>query len=102
MADELIWRSDVIDAIYSRNKALLRDEQYKRKRGDIDLLGVIGNINAIPTIEAEPIRHGYWKDVEPTLFRNRFATCSECGVRQLIDKDNFCPNCGAKMGRMME
>lgn len=46
-------------------------------------------------------RHGYWIDVEPTLFRARFATCSECGVRQLLDKDNFCPNCGAKMGKVM-
>ena len=59
-------------------------------------------INNTSTIEAEPIRHGYWKDVEFTLFRVRFATCSECGVRQLIDKDNFCPNCGAKMGMMLE
>lgn len=42
-------------------------------------------------------KHGYWRAVEPTLFSDRFATCSVCGVRQLLDKDNFCPNCGAKM-----
>ena len=44
--------------------------------------------------------HGHWEDVEPTLFRDRFATCSVCRVRQLLDKDSFCPNCGAKMDGM--
>lgn len=50
-----------------------------------------------PTIEAEPVKHGRWEDVEPSLFRDKFATCSVCRVRQLLDKDSFCPNCGARM-----
>ena len=45
-------------------------------------------INAMPTLDARPIRHGKWID----------SLCSECG--QYVyegDARNFCPNCGAKM-----
>ena len=55
---------------------------------------VIQQVVNMPTIEP---KRGHWIDVEPTPFREKFATCSECGVRQLIDKDNFCSNCGASM-----
>ena len=51
-------------------------------------------LDEAPTIEAEPVRHGYWK--------NR-CVCSECGraygpknVGQMPHY-NYCPNCGAKM-----
>ena len=99
MVDELIRKSDVIDAIHSRNKALLRDEPYRRKRGDIYLLGVIDNINAIPTIEVEPVKHGHWIKVDKHTVK-----CSECGnyldmcgVNAGRGDANYCPNCGAKM-----
>lgn len=47
--------------------------------------------------EFEPVKHGHWIDVEPAPFGDKYATCSECGVRQTLDKDNFCPNCGTRM-----
>ena len=50
----------------------------------------------------ESIKHGHWIDVRFAPLGNKYATCSECGVRQTLDKDNFCPNCGAKMDEVEE
>lgn len=43
-----------------------------------------------PTIEAEPVRHGKWEQVE------HMVDCSLCGVSS-FQTSNYCPNCGAKM-----
>lgn len=50
-----------------------------------------------PPVEAEPVRHGKWieVDVGDCCYR-----CSECGfIRDayLLDVSNYCPKCGAKM-----
>lgn len=49
------------------------------------------------TVDAEPVRHGRWieVDVGDCCYR-----CSECGfIRDayLLDIGNYCPQCGAKM-----
>ena len=56
-------------------------------------------VNAAPTIEAEPVRHGKWKHVA-----GMNSKCSECGryfpVKEFDSRPfdiNYCPNCGAKM-----
>jgi hypothetical protein len=54
-----------------------------------------------PTIEAEPIRHGHWET------RHGFSMlqkCSVCGYEynDLIECDNYCGNCGAKMDEVTE
>ena len=69
-----------------------------------------------PTIEAEPVRHGWWViEKRHTVSRNPYiddnyfasATCSECdfcihaetksfGYPDL-NTTNYCPNCGAKL-----
>lgn len=50
----LIDESRVIDAIHERLEVLRTHEAFRRKRGDIDLLGVMPYIAKIPTvIEAE-------------------------------------------------
>lgn len=46
----LIDEEDVKNAIYERLKVLQTHEVFKRKRGDIDLLGVMPYIAKIPTI----------------------------------------------------
>ena len=52
-------------------------------------------VKNLPTIEAEPVRHGRWIKIEPngSQFRRK---CSECGgiVHAVSD---FCPYCGARM-----
>ena len=57
---------------------------------------IIGMIEDAPTIEAEPVRHGYWshKQVDTTLY-HVYGQCSECKERHRID--NYCSSCGAKM-----
>ena len=50
--------------------------------------------------KAQPLtKSGKWLDIEPAPFDQIYETCSECGVRQTVDKgkDNFCGVCGADM-----
>lgn len=51
------------------------------------------SIDEVPTVDAEPVRHGYWIDVnyDGSLWR-----CSVCGETQCC-KSNYCADCGAKM-----
>ena len=58
---------------------------------------------ASPTISTE-LKHGRWVDVEPAPWGQVYETCSECGIRQALDKgkDNFCGVCGAKMDERRE
>ena len=57
------------------------------------------DLSYLPTIEAEPVRHGrwIWKGDDKGWF------CSECGGGCLLDtesdwfKSNGCPHCRAKM-----
>lgn len=54
------------------------------------------DINELPTIEAEPVNHGRWLDMETE------PKCSVCGKYSVNDKYAtmhyaYCPHCGAKM-----
>lgn len=65
--------------------------KYQPEHKQSTILGVCATINATPTIDAEPVRHGRWSLVD-------FAgtvRCSVCG--QLSGEYAYCPNCGAKM-----
>ena len=55
-------------------------------------------IQEAPTVDAEPVRHGYWIDVngDGSLWR-----CSVCGETQCCNS-NYCGDCGAKMGEVKE
>lgn len=60
-------------------------------------------LDACPTIEAEPVRHGTWQVWNSDCMRRngkmqecRYYECSECWRRTAV-KSNYCPNCGAKM-----
>lgn len=58
-----------------------------------DTNAVLDSIDAQPTIEAEPVRHGRWKSVGLSSLK-----CSRCGY---IDDYKMhykgCPECRAKM-----
>lgn len=81
---------------------------------------ILDILDASPTIEAEPVRHGQWVVVEPYGWNRRGYNvtpkikCSVCEhvpkehktedygqggtiVRYTWDRTLFCPNCGAKM-----
>lgn len=52
-------------------------------------------IDAQPTIDAEPVRHGKW--IEKCTGGWHFYCCSECGYVEWDAPNNYCPNCGARM-----
>lgn len=64
-------------------------------------------ISHIPTVDAEPVRHGHWAtDKEDIEWGNSLKRkyCTNCGKRPHFDKEerefvltNYCPHCGAKM-----
>ena len=51
-------------------------------------------IEEMPTIEAEPVRHGQWEVVDQE--EPRTYGCSEC-KRLARWPHIYCPNCGARM-----
>lgn len=63
---------------------------------------VLGIVNAAPA-DVAPVRHGRWMDVPYSYFGVKRYECSECygdtfwNGRYITTKDNYCPNCGAKM-----
>ena len=68
--------------------------------------GVTDAFNALfdlPTIEAETVKHGYWRFIGATTrgaaIINRYS-CSECGYE--ADTTDYCPNCGARMDEVEE
>lgn len=62
-------------------------------------------IDSMPTVDAEPVRHGMWLPKHHYIAGYEFVSghiCSECGDDALnAEGDDFltdyCPNCGAKM-----
>ena len=53
-------------------------------------------IKQMPTIEAEPVRHGRW--IEGTSRGSYSIYCSYCGShKETICPTDYCPNCGARM-----
>ena len=62
------------------------------------------DLSYLPTIEAEPVRHGRWVEIKgmaPPEYHGKHR-CSICCARALERKfheelSEHCPNCGAKM-----
>lgn len=59
-------------------------------------------IQRLPTIDAEPVRHGRWE------WKNGRPFCSVCKNQNepkhyfedgTVEEYNYCPNCGAKMDK---
>lgn len=58
-------------------------------------------VNRIPTMEAEPVRHGYWEPVSDDDQDEGQFHCSICGApeffQSFVPLSKYCYNCGAKM-----
>ena len=68
------------------------------ENGVLDYYAYRYDINEMPTIEAEPVRHGRW--IPAVHVGDCCYRCSECQFLRdtyLLDIGNYCPNCGAKM-----
>lgn len=101
------------DELYSAIKTRYRYcTEYKNSNYDdgfkIALSLCMCDINAEPTVEVEPIRHGHWNkryypmhdgsDLEMfwcSNCREEFSYDAETGIS--ITDSNYCPNCGARM-----
>lgn len=78
-----------LDEVFNRNVMIA----YKKR------------IDSMPTVDAEPVRHGMWLPKHHYIAGYEFVSghiCSECGDDALnAEGDEFltdyCPNCGAKM-----
>ena len=51
-------------------------------------------IDKMPTVDAEPVKHGHWIDEQKG--RWIYAKCSLCNTVHDV-RSNYCPTCGAKM-----
>lgn len=57
------------------------------------------DIDEMPTVDAEPIRHGHWRKVD---YKEPLAwDCSVCGAMCHYNTP-YCPICGAKMDEVEE
>ena len=60
-------------------------------------------IDEAPSVDAEPVRHGWWKVFYENLQEQLSGCqCSVCGYTffgRISGSHNFCPNCGAKMDK---
>ena len=70
----------------------------------------INTVTAFPAADVAPVRHGQWEEcdyVEPCIHgfgtirhKNAGLKCTNCVhvfKKNILWKDNYCPNCGAKM-----
>lgn len=57
----------------------------------------VKKIGEIPTIEAEPVRHGRWiKTDKHDIYYQPGYKCSVCKILTTCH-GRYCPNCGARM-----
>lgn len=68
--------------------------------GSHDRVTFKGRIDALPTVDAEPVRHGRWLDNELSYAEDRHQamTCSVCHKYSYRPVGEYCRWCGAKMG----
>ena len=68
----------------------------------------IKDVDAIPSADVSPVRHGRWVQVicheefEDGFVDRVKECCSVCHAPNWQRTTNYCPNCGAKMDRGVE
>ena len=96
----------LIDADALKDGLIDYQQKYTDSLGDDYWIveNVLLRIEEIPTIDAEPVRHGKWIELntESGIFMTYDEVkCSECGFVEFFNKGwerfKYCPTCGAKM-----
>ena len=49
------------------------------------------------TADVRPVVVGKWIDTDPSEPLDPRVTCSICGNTEVLNKANYCPNCGSDM-----
>lgn len=82
----------------------IRINHYDKENGNEDFVlgieSVLEYADNLPTVEAEPLRHGRWVSGEIITFGGRETAplcCSECLKVAFGEQWTYCPNCGARM-----
>lgn len=90
----LIDRQEIIGWLKKVGRFMKCCENTKQMRETIG--GIISHIEKIPAVDAELVKRGRWVYDHWCEFK-----CSACGEWSKSEpyrgKENFCPNCGAKM-----
>ena len=82
--------------------AAIKPDEYVSAYGEaaVDVINHVETyVSEMPTIEAEPVRHGRWSVKVLDIGggdKIRMLQCSKCS-RNANMKSDFCPNCGALM-----
>lgn len=85
---------------YIEREALLELYQIdgpENETGHVPLPVIRQNIMDIPAADVAEVRHGRWEEVRDAYGKLEGWLC-ECG-REVKSKDNYCPNCGARMDK---
>ncbi len=101
--DEYIEREALLNEICNKNCGCSYD-------GDCPNCRLISEVEELPAADVAPVRHGQWEEadwIEPDhkgfeLIRTpkaawRCSKCHHCFKKELLWRDNYCPNCGARM-----
>ena len=96
---DLISKSELKRELKHRCVLSPLDAPYPLAYGNTDLFEIL---DLMPTIEAEPVKHGRWLYKELCFKGDKTPTdytyeCSVCGYKWGEDIYRYCPNCGAKM-----
>lgn len=69
---------------------------------------IVKVLNAQPTVDAEPVRHGKWKQWDEDDYGDTYE-CTSCGEAFVMLEGSpiengyhYCPYCGAKMDERKE
>ena len=103
---EYIEREATIELLRS-----LGSRDYRREKGTIqEAIKMVSFPEYTPSADVAPVRHGRWEEadwVEPdchgfgTIITPKAAlrcsNCKNCFKKELLWKDNYCPNCGTDM-----
>ena len=127
ISTHIIWNAPTVEAIpisyikeiieywrsldYGYWDAKIEDFEWLIKRWEYDQDIIRKSIEQAPTVDAEPVRHGFWNvykwsDDKENL--NTEMTCSVCGITFFSPNDitadefHYCPYCGAKMDEEAE
>jgi Zn finger protein HypA/HybF involved in hydrogenase expression len=93
---------EIDDVIKKLNDAERRMDMRGLYRISVEIRSICSAIKQLPTVDAEPVRHGKWMEKrETSKFHVRYFECSECRAAsyRYQARMNYCPNCGAKMDR---
>ena len=96
MAD-LISRAAAIDYLMT-NMSWHDEDGYEVDDADEKQAIITDLVNGIPAVDAKPVVHGRWIDVNPGEYLDPRMRCSVCmAIESPLIKWRYCPDCGAKM-----